>query len=77
MLQVLNEDVLKLISTRDHNTWFSFVQTCTYFQRFNDQEELKQKFLIKVENIEGWKVQSIDYLTENFIIIVNTFNYFR
>ena len=57
MLEVLNEDVLKLFSTRDHKTWFSFVQTCTYFQRFNEQEELKQKFLIKVVNIEGWKVQ--------------------
>ena len=40
-------------------TWFSFVQTCTYFQRFNDQEELKRKFLIKVENIGIWKVTYI------------------
>ena len=39
MLTVLNEDVLKLISTHDHKTWFSFVQTCTYFQAFNDQED--------------------------------------
>ena len=59
MLEVLNEDVLKLISTRDHKTWFSVVQTCTYFQRFNEQDELKQKFLIKVVNIEGWKVRYI------------------
>ena len=32
MLEVLNEDVLKLISTYNHKTWFSFAQTLLIFK---------------------------------------------
>ena len=50
MLTALNEDVLKLLSTHNFKTWQLFAQTCRYFQRFNDQESLKCKFLIRWEN---------------------------
>ena len=44
MLTVLNEDVLKLISTNTNQTWLVFAQTCTYFQRFNDQLGCNENF---------------------------------
>src|ERR1700722_5431120 len=56
MLEYLPEDVLGLIAIDNNQTWFNLVRTCKYFQKFSDQDDLKQKFL-RMSSDNNWKIK--------------------